>query len=69
MKIFEIREYSDGGPNDKGVVIGYVKANNKTDAKKRAKITNRFKNVYEISRSYYEALKRMAKERYEIFNI
>ena len=32
MKIFEKRQYNDGGPNDKGVLIGYIKAKTKKEA-------------------------------------
>jgi hypothetical protein len=32
-KIYEIREYTDGGPNDRGFRIGWVKARNKEEAR------------------------------------
>jgi hypothetical protein len=32
-KIYEVREYEDGGPNDKGYRVGWVKARNKHEAR------------------------------------
>lgn len=36
-KIFEKRQMSDGGPMDRGIIIGYIKAKSKEDAKKNIK--------------------------------
>jgi len=43
MKIFEIREFIDGGPNDHGSLIGYIKADNIRDAKKNFVHRNKHK--------------------------
>lgn len=33
MKIFEIREFMDGGPNDRGFIVDYMRAKNAKAAK------------------------------------
>ncbi len=33
INFYELREYMDGGPNDRGFFVGYVKARNRTEAR------------------------------------
>lgn len=66
-KIFEIKEYMDGGPNDKGVTIGFIKAETKEKAKIKAKITNGFKDAVLIDEELYNRRKLEAKQKYDMF--
>lgn len=67
IKIFEIKEYTDGGPNDKGAVVGYVTANNRKEASKN--LENVFQTVNEISRETYLFRKKQAEEQLKLFQL
>jgi len=76
MKIFEIREYQDGGPNDRGECCGYVKAINRVDAKKRFAVGKKnakdivntgFYEAREISQKDFDDRKREAQKYLSIF--
>jgi len=64
MKIYEIILYNDGGPNDKGTVIGYKKV---LENEKPPESKNNFERVHEISLYAYEKAKEEARKNYEIF--
>jgi len=68
MKIFEKREYIDGGPNDNGFVIGYVKTN-KNKEQLRKEVGHGFINFIEISESEFLKKKREAFKKYKMFDI
>lgn len=65
-KIFEEKQYSDGGPNDRGVIIGYVEAESKQAAREKTGITHNFIQFVEIPREEYERLKAKALALYRI---
>lgn len=69
--IFEKRQYTDGGPNDRGYVIGYIKADSKEEA---MRIKNEehpgslgFIQVHKISEETYEQRKKEAESLSKIF--
>ena len=51
MKIFEIREFIDGGPNDRGFVIGYIESESREELRKNR--PNGFIDYFEIPRAMY----------------
>lgn len=55
--IFEKREYVDGGPNDRGYVIGYIKADSFEEATKILNIDHSFIQLYEISEEEFNRRK------------
>lgn len=57
MKIYEIREYIDGGPNDRGFLTGYVKARSKEHARKKVNMKSGFVQIHEISSERYRERK------------
>ena len=52
-KIYEIREDQAWGPNDRGHVIGYIKAESKEDARKKYGSDSGFIQFFEISLEEY----------------
>lgn len=66
-KMFVILKYSDGGPNDKGRVIGYIEATSGLEARKLAGITTGFEDCIEITREKYESEKKKAIEVMKMF--
>lgn len=69
MKIFEKIQYIDGGPNDRGEVIGYIKAHSLQEAKKILNVNHGFIQVYEISKIEFEARKNKAWLKYKMYKI
>jgi hypothetical protein len=69
MKIFEKREFTDGGPNDKGFVIGYIKAKSKEEARNILNIKHGFIQLFEISLIDFSKRKMEAWKNYKIFDI
>lgn len=60
MKIFEKIQYSDGGPNDKGKLIGHVKGESKEGLQEE--IGNGFIKFFEIETYNYNKRKEKAME-------
>jgi len=69
MKIFEKVEYIDGGPNDRGTCIGYIKAETKEEAYKILNINHGFIRLYEISTEEFEIRKKIAERNLAKFDI
>ena len=67
-KIFEIREYSDGGTFDKGDVTGYIKTD-KTREQMREENGHGFIDYLELTKEEYLKKKKSAEEFLEMFNI
>jgi len=76
MKKFEIRIYSDGGPNDRGECVGYIDAEDRVDAKKRFAVGKKnakdiintgFYQAMEISTDEYNKRKSKAKNYLSMF--
>ena len=67
--IFEKVEYSDGGPNDKGSVIGYIEADSLDEAKVILNVNHNFIQVREITQETYNERKKIAKMEYEMYSI
>jgi len=67
MKIFEVKEFTDGGPNDKGVLIGYEKGESSEQLKKKNGITHGFISFHEISQEEYNRRKEGARRHFESF--
>ena len=65
MKLFEIREFIDGGPNDRGNVIGYVKASSIEELKEKR--TNYFIDYIEISEERFLKLKEEVENKLKMF--
>lgn len=53
MKIFEEIEWTDGGPNDKGSVIGYHYGESESQLKNKYGITHNFISFREITTEEY----------------
>jgi hypothetical protein len=68
MKIYEIIEYSDGGPNDKGTITGYIKTEESRNHLK-AKINHNFIDYNEISEKEFLEKKKKAEDNLKMFNI
>jgi len=68
MKIFEIREYSNGGFHDQGEAIGYAKENSLEEAEAKHKPNNWFR-VREITQQRYDFLKKQAEENMKRFTL
>ena len=66
-KIFEKRQYQDGGPNDRGDCIGFVRALNKEEARKISGITHNFIQFHEISEKSFLERKREAWNNYKMY--
>jgi hypothetical protein len=62
-KIYEIREFTDGGPNDRGVVIGYIKSSTPPIAQ------NAFVQYFEISHLEYISRLTDAYKQIELFKL
>jgi hypothetical protein len=69
MKIFEKREFFDGGPNDKGWTIGYIKAESKEQAKEILNIDHNFIQLFEISEKEFKKRKKEAWENYKMYKL
>jgi len=67
MKIFEIIEYSDGGPNDRGFVFDYIKTN-QTLEELRATRKHGFIDYREISQAEYNEKKEQAEQQMIMFS-
>jgi hypothetical protein len=67
-KIFEIREYTDGGPSDRGDVTGYIKTG-KTRDQMREENGHGFTDYIELTKEEYLKKKRIAEQHLEMFNI
>lgn len=67
-KIFEIREYTDGGTFDKGDVIGYIQTD-KTRNEMVAENGHGFIDYHEISKEEYLRRKKIAEKVLAVFNI
>jgi hypothetical protein len=66
MKIFEIREYNDGGPQDRGDVIGYAKEESLEIAREKHKKSN-WIEVREITSKEYYSKKEQAEAELKMF--
>lgn len=69
MKIFEKVEYSDGSPNDRGTVVGYISALSLKEAKKILNVNHGFLQVHEISMGLYYERKEIAKRNFLKFKL
>lgn len=65
--LFEKKEYSDGGPNDKGVLIGYIEANSREEAENILNVNHGFIQIHEISQEVYENRKRDAENTLQMY--
>jgi hypothetical protein len=68
MKIFEKREYTDGGTNDRGYTIGYVKTN-KTKEQLRKEVGHGFIDFIELSEKQFLEKKEEAFKKYKMFDL
>ena len=68
MAIFEIREYVDGGPSDRGRVIGYKKTD-KTRQELREEQGHSFIDYHEITPEEYLEKRKKVEEELAMFNI
>lgn len=66
-KIFEIRGWFDGGPNDKGFLKGYIRSSSKEQAIKTLGIKDGFTSVYEISEKEFNDKKNKAWKNYLLY--
>lgn len=69
MKIFEKLELKDGGPNDKGKVIGYIEASTLEAAKKILNIDHGFIVLNEINLSTFLHRRSLAIEQLKMFDL
>jgi len=69
MKIFEKKEYIDGGPNDRGVILGYEKGESPEQLKKKYDINHGFIQFREISLEDFKARKKEAWANYAMYKI
>ena len=53
MKLFEEREFNDGGPNDKVVVKGYHEARSEDELRDKLNIHHGFTRFREINKDFY----------------
>ena len=67
MEIYEIRGWNDGGPNDKGYLKGYINAESKEEAIKKAGIINGFRSVHEISKEEFRKRRTAAWNEYKLY--
>lgn len=67
MKIFEKREFSDGGPMDRGTCIGFIRAKDKEIAKKILNINHGFIELREISQKEFVKRKKEALNNYNMY--
>ncbi len=67
-KIYEIKEYFDGGPNDRGFLIGFIKTN-KTRQELRAENGHGFIDYHEMSEEEFLKRKKEAFKIYKMFDI
>ena len=68
MKIFEITEYIDGGPNDRGYIVGYLKTD-KTLSELRSERKHGFIDYNEISEELFNSRKEIAINELKKFDI
>lgn len=66
MNIFEKREYMDGGPNDRGFVIGYIRTN-KTREELRKAQGHGFIDYIKLSEKQYSQKKKEAQDNLKMF--
>ncbi len=69
MAKFEKVEYIDGGPNDRGEVIGYIEADTLEKAREILNVDHGFTVVRAISEESYYNAKQKAEERLNQFKI
>ena len=67
--IFEKIELTDGGPNDKGTTIGYLRANSREEAKIALNITHGFIQLNKIPLETYLGRKEKAIKNLEMYNL
>ena len=67
-KIFEIKEYTDGGTFDKGGVTGYIKTD-KTREQMREENGHGFTDYIELTKEEYLEKKQIAEKFLSMFNI
>lgn len=68
-RIFEQKQYSDGGPMDRGTSLGFIIANDMEEAKKILNINHGFIQLHEISLSDFLDRKEEAKANYKMYDI
>lgn len=68
-KIFEKRQMSDGGPMDRGICIGFIKAKNEKEAKEILNINHNFIELREISKKEFLQRKKEALENYRMYKL
>ena len=69
MKIFEKIQWSDGGHNDKGEVIGYLRAPSLGIATKALNVDHNFIQCREISKREYLRRRKKAEIALSMFNL
>ena len=69
IKYFEKKRFQDGGPNDKGEIIGYIKAKNLDEVKSILNVNHGFIQVFEISKVEFYKRKSQLKKELRMFNI
>ena len=69
MKVFEKVQWSDGGPNDKGDVMGYIRASSLAEAKEILNVNHGFLTCREITKEEYNKRRRKAEVALRMFNL
>jgi hypothetical protein len=64
---YQVREYTDGGPGDRGDVLGYVKGNSVEELRKRFGIKHCFIGFTKISEKYYRTERNIARQAMYMF--
>ena len=67
-KIFEIRQFTDGGPSDRGDVTGYIRTD-KTREQMRKENGHGFTDYFELTEEEYLKRKKHAEKVLAMFNI
>lgn len=66
-KIFKKVEWNDGGPNDKGILLGFEKGFSEKQLKEKYNINHGFISFIEISKETYNNLKKETYNNYKMF--
>lgn len=71
MKIFEVKNYIDGGPNDRGFIIKYIKSKSRQEAFEKVNKgkSGWFYQVFEISLEEFNKRKKEAENKLKMFKI
>ena len=68
-KIFEKRQYTDGGLFDKGTTIGFIQAENKEEAVKILNVNHGYIQLYEIDIDTFLKRKKEAWNEYKMYDL